>query len=99
MSGVKDNHGQTPAAWTAVGIMTLGTLVSTIGVCVAQPWLFWVGLGVVALGLVVGKLMQMAGLGAVPKEIQERREVFVAEGDGEDSTADDTRTSASSASE
>jgi hypothetical protein len=33
---------------------------------VVQPWLFFVGLVVIVVGLVVGKLMAMAGLGSMP---------------------------------
>ena len=57
------SHGSTPAAWTAVGVMFLGFLVSGIALPLAQPWLFFVGMGVVVLGAVVGKVMSMMGLG------------------------------------
>lgn len=58
------SHGNTPAAWTAVGIMFLGFLLSGIALPLELPWLFFVGLGVVALGAVVGKVMSMMGLGS-----------------------------------
>ena len=57
------SHGNTPAAWTAVAIMFVGFLLSGIALPLELPWLFFVGLGVVALGAVVGKVMQMMGLG------------------------------------
>jgi uncharacterized protein DUF6704 len=57
------SHGNTPAAWTAVTIMFVGFLISGIALPVEAPWLFFVGLGVVALGAVVGKVMQMMGMG------------------------------------
>ena len=57
------SHGNTPAAWTAVTIMFVGFLISGIALPVESPWLFVVGLGVVALGAVVGKVMQMMGMG------------------------------------
>lgn len=57
------SHGNTPAAWTAVTVMFVGFLVSGIALPLALPWLFFVGLGVVVLGAVVGKVMQMMGLG------------------------------------
>lgn len=56
-------HGNTPAAWTAVTIMFVGCLVAGIALPLAQPWLFFVGLAVVVLGAVVGKGMQLMGLG------------------------------------
>ena len=64
MTAHHDNHGSTPAAWTAVTIIMIAFLVGGIGVVVAQPWLFWVGAALVVVGLVVGKVMQMMGLGA-----------------------------------
>jgi hypothetical protein len=60
---MSDSHGNTPAAWTAVGIMFVGFLVSGIALPMELPWLFFVGLAVVVLGAVVGKVMQMMGMG------------------------------------
>jgi uncharacterized membrane protein len=64
MSDVHDDHGSTPAAWTAVTIVMVAFLVGGIGVWLAQPWLFWVGVGLAVVGVVVGKVMQMMGMGA-----------------------------------
>jgi uncharacterized membrane protein len=64
MTAHRDNHGSTPAAWTAVTIIMVAFLVGGIGVVLALPWLFWVGVGLVVVGLVVGKVMQMMGMGA-----------------------------------
>lgn len=57
-----DNHGNTPAAWTAVGVAMLGFLVGGISLMlspISMP-LFWVGiaLGVAAfpLFLIMAKL-------------------------------------------
>jgi hypothetical protein len=67
-SQMRDPHeGNTPAAWTAVIIMLLAFAVGTFGVTIAQPWLFWVGVGLLILGAIVGKAMAMAGLGQYPK--------------------------------
>jgi hypothetical protein len=68
MSDGHDNHGQTPAAWTAVVIMILAFAVGGIGLIAGQLWIFWVGVAMFFVGIVVGKVMQMAGLGAKPKE-------------------------------
>lgn len=58
-----DNHGQTPAAWTAVTIIMIGFIVG----CVAVVQLNWVLLAisavVIVIGAVVGKVMQMMGMG------------------------------------
>jgi hypothetical protein len=64
MTADHDNHGSTPAAWTAVTIIMIAFLVGGIGVVIAQPPVFWVGVGLVAVGLIVGKIMQMMGMGA-----------------------------------
>lgn len=60
---MSDSHGNTPAAWTAVTIMFVGFLLSGIALPLELTWLFFVGLVVVVLGAVVGKVMQMMGLG------------------------------------
>jgi hypothetical protein len=60
---MKAEHGHTPAAWTAVTIVLIGFVVGGVALMVAQPWLAFVGIGIVVLGGVVGKIMQMMGLG------------------------------------
>jgi len=60
---MSESHGNTPAAWTAVGIMFLGFLIAGVALPWEKPWLFFVGLAVVVGGAVVGKVMQMMGMG------------------------------------
>lgn len=60
---MSDNHGQTPAAWTAVVIVTLGFLVGGVAIVLAEPWLFWVGVAIVLVGGPVGWIMRAMGLG------------------------------------
>jgi hypothetical protein len=69
---MSDSHGNTPAAWTAVGIMFLGFLISGIAIPWEKPWLFFVGLAVVVLGALVGKVMQMMGMGSTVTYKDER---------------------------
>ena len=57
------NHGRTFAAWTTVTIVLVGSLVAAIGILASLSWLFWVGLVVVVGGVLVGKVLQMAGYG------------------------------------
>jgi hypothetical protein len=61
---VHDNHGQTPAAWTAVIIIIFAFFLGTFGVIIAQPWLFWLSVGLIVVGLIVGQVMSMMGYGA-----------------------------------
>ncbi len=56
-------HGSTPAAWTLVVIITLAFVLGTIAVIIANWPLFWVSAALVVVGALVGKAMQMAGLG------------------------------------
>lgn len=61
-----DDHGSTPAAWTAVTIIMVAFVVGGVAFLVAQPWLFWVACALVVVGVVVGKVMAMMGMGAQP---------------------------------
>src|SRR5689334_12215249 len=58
-----DNHGQSPAAWTAVGVVMLGALVMAIAVVIDSVWLFVVGAVIVVLGAVSGKVLSAMGFG------------------------------------
>lgn len=66
MSAEHDNHGSTPAAWTAVTIVMVAFAVGALGVATGTTWLFWAGVVLVVVGVVVGKVMQMMGMGAKP---------------------------------
>ncbi|MFF9122055.1 HGxxPAAW family protein [Streptomyces sp. NPDC014889] len=57
------SHGHTPAAWTGVIIAFIGFCVAGAFMVMAQPVGFWVGLGIVLAGGVVGSIMRMMGLG------------------------------------
>lgn len=70
-----DNHGQTPAAWTASIIIMLGFLIGCIAVVFLNWVLLGVGLAVVVLGAVVGKVMQMMGMG---KQVDDQERVGAA---------------------
>jgi hypothetical protein len=43
--------------------VTIAFIVGTLGVMMANWVVFWVGVGILVLGAVVGKIMAMAGLG------------------------------------
>ncbi|HEX6233330.1 MAG TPA: HGxxPAAW family protein [Jiangellaceae bacterium] len=81
----RHDHGHTPAAWTAVLIILVGIFIGAFAVAVLNWPLFWIGgVGVIVLGLIVGKVMQMMGLGKPPEEQPSDEEVAagVPEGDG-----------------
>jgi len=60
----RNEHGNTPAAWTAVMVMVVGFGIGTVAVIMLNWPLFWIGgVGVIILGAIVGKVMQMMGLG------------------------------------
>lgn len=63
-----NSHGHTPAAWTAVIIIVLGFVVGGIGVVMLSWPVFWFGgVGLIVLGGIVGKVMQMMGLGQIDR--------------------------------
>lgn len=57
------NHGHTIAAWVTVIVVLLGAVVSSVAVVVALPWLFWTGLGVVLVGVILGRVLKTLGFG------------------------------------
>src|SRR3954468_15224919 len=58
-----DNHGQSTAAWTAVGIVMIGALVMAVAVVIGSVWLFVVGSVIAVLGGVSGKVLSAMGFG------------------------------------
>lgn len=59
-----DSHGSSPAAWTAVVIITLAFALGTLALVLGNWPMFWVGAALVVIGGVAGKVMQKMGLGA-----------------------------------
>jgi len=60
------HHGNTPAAWTGVMVILLGFTVGGIGLVIGSSLLFWIGVALGPVGVIVGKIMQKMGLGAEP---------------------------------
>lgn len=60
------HHGNTPAAWTGVTIILAGFVVGGIGLMVHSPLVFWIGVALAPVGMIIGKIMQKMGLGAEP---------------------------------
>lgn len=58
-----DSHGHSTAAWVAVGTIMLGSFVACLAVVLAQVWLFVVGVVIIVVGAVLGKVMHGMGFG------------------------------------
>jgi hypothetical protein len=61
---MSDNHGNTPAAWAAVSVAMLGFVVAGIGLMFdpISRVLFWIGVAIGAVSLVVFLVMAKMGL-------------------------------------
>ncbi|MFL6106261.1 MAG: HGxxPAAW family protein [Marmoricola sp.] len=57
-----DNHGNTPAAWTAVVIGLAAFVVGGIGLMVSSMPVFWVGVALAPVALVTLYVMAKMGL-------------------------------------
>jgi hypothetical protein len=56
-----DNHGNTPAAWTAVTIALVSFLVGGIGLIAGSMVIFWIGVALTPIALLVGYVMARMG--------------------------------------
>lgn len=57
-------EGHTPAAWICVIIMLVGFLVSAVAMVFSETTIFFVGLAVVCVGLLVGFILKKLGFGS-----------------------------------
>lgn len=62
-----DNHGNTPAAWTAVVIGLAAFVVGGIGLMAGSMVMFWVGVALLPVALVALTVMNAMGLGDTPR--------------------------------
>lgn len=62
---VELGHGNSPAAWTCVGVMLVGALISCVAFVIgaSATLLFWIGVGVIGVGLILGPVLRKAGYG------------------------------------
>lgn len=58
-----DHHGNSTAAWAMVGILLLGSAIMSLAVALASIPMFVGGAVVAVAGLVVGKVLALAGYG------------------------------------
>jgi hypothetical protein len=59
-----DSHGHSQAAWVAVGIILVGSLVMALAVVFPSVLWFVVGAVIAVIGAATGKVLAMAGYGA-----------------------------------
>lgn len=60
---MSDNHGNTPAAWTAVTIALLSFVVAGIGVMASSMVVFWIGVALTPIAVIAGYVMSRMGFG------------------------------------
>ncbi|MEI6693293.1 MAG: HGxxPAAW family protein [Actinomycetes bacterium] len=70
MSNEHEDHGNTPAAWTLVALMTIGFTIGGVGFIIANIPVVIAGAVVCVLAVIVGKVMQMMGMGSKSKVAQ-----------------------------
>ena len=58
------HHGSTPAAWTGVTIALIAFVVGGLGLLIESMILFYIGLALGAVAVVVGGVMSRMGMGA-----------------------------------
>ncbi len=63
MNSHEDNHGKTPAAWTAVTLILIGAVISAAAILFARPIIFWIGIAFVVIGGTAGLVLRSAGFG------------------------------------
>ena len=65
---MSDNHGNTPAAWTAVVVALAGFVVGGIGLMVGSMMLFWIGVALAPVAVIIGAIMGKMGYGGASDE-------------------------------
>ncbi len=59
---MSDNHGNTPAAWTAVIVALASFVVGGIGLIIGSMPVFWVGVALTPVALIAFYVMSRMGL-------------------------------------
>jgi hypothetical protein len=58
------HHGNTPAAWTTVGLLLATSVVAGLAIVLGNWWLFFASaVGGTLVALLVGKIMHVMGMG------------------------------------
>jgi hypothetical protein len=69
-AGSVPGHGNSPAAWTAVIIMTVAFGIGTIAFWLALAPLVWASAGLLVVGALVGLILKLAGYGVGGDRVQ-----------------------------
>lgn len=65
---MSNHHGSTPAAWTTVIFVISGFAIGGAALVAGEMGWFYAGGGVVVLGVILGKVLQLMGLGQRSRE-------------------------------
>ncbi|MBM6399469.1 HGxxPAAW family protein [Phycicoccus sonneratiae] len=63
-----EDHGHSVAAWTAVTIIIVASVIMSVAVVFPNRWLFVGGAVLAVVGAVAGKVLSMAGYGAAGRD-------------------------------
>lgn len=66
-----EDHGHSLAAWVTVGIVIVASAIMSLAVLFPNVWLFVGGAVLALVGVVVGKVLSMAGYGAAGRSRDE----------------------------
>jgi len=58
-----ESHGHSVAAWILVAFILVGTFIASLGIVLVITWLDIVGAAFCVVGLILGRVLQMAGFG------------------------------------
>ncbi len=58
-----EDHGSTPAAWTAVVLISLAFVLGTLAIILGNWPMFWGAVALVVVGAIAGKVLAMMGFG------------------------------------
>lgn len=58
------HHGNTPAAWAACTFLIAAFVVGGVGLMVGSMTMFWVGVALAPIGIIIGAVMSKMGYGA-----------------------------------
>jgi hypothetical protein len=61
-----ESHGHSLASWILVAFVLVGSFVAGLGIVLTMIWMIVVGAVIVVIGLILGRVLQMAGFGVHP---------------------------------